>query len=175
MAGWIRAAAGWPALGYWALAAGICVVYGAWPGALWGKPHVLGNYGLGLIPVPASTPDSVSVHGERPWFAEFHWHGLQLLTGNAFVLGGLVLLIILVCAAVQLTRTRRAGPRLPPLAQARRPRPGRRVTPEAATAEPAGHSYRVAGPRRGRPRTGTRRRKTRMTWGGPRQSTQHDL
>ena len=139
--GWIRAAAGWPALGYWALAAGICVVYGAWPGALWGKPHVLGNYGLGLIPVPASTPDSVSVHGERPWFAEFHWHGLQLLTGNAFVLGGLVLLIILVCAAVQLTRTRRAGPRLPPGPRSAAA-PGTRVTPEAATAEPAGHSYR---------------------------------
>ncbi len=134
--GWMRAAASWPALGYWALAAGICIVYGAWPGALWGKVHMLGNYGLGVIAVPGSTPASISAHGERPWFAEFHWHGLQLLTGNAFVLGGLALLIVVVLAAVQVTLTRRAGPRPSP---GWRPSAGPRgtVAPETAAAEPA--------------------------------------
>ena len=134
--GWMRAAASWPALGYWALAAGISIVYGAWPGALWGKAHMLGNYGLGAIAVPGSTPASISAHGERPWFAEFHWHGLQLLTGNAFVLGGLALLIVVVLAAVQVTLTRRAGPRPSP---GWRPSAGPRgtVAPETAAAEPA--------------------------------------
>jgi hypothetical protein len=26
--------------------------------------------------------------GSKPWYHEFHWHGLQLLAGNSFVLAG---------------------------------------------------------------------------------------
>jgi len=115
--GWIRAALTWPAAAYWALAAGICVVYGAWPGALWGKSHILGNYGLGVIPVPGSTPDRVSARGDRPWFTEYHWHGWQVLTGNAFVLGGLALLAVLVGAAIRVTLTRAAGQPLPAISR----------------------------------------------------------
>ena len=141
--GWLQAALSWPAAGYWVLVAGICVVYAAWPGALWGKQHILGNYGLGVIPIPGSTSAKVAAHGDRPWFAEYHWHGLQLLTGNAFVLGGLALFAVLVGAAVQVTLTRRAGPPASSLSGSSADAPARGVTPpEADVSQPvAGTRY----------------------------------
>jgi alpha-1,2-mannosyltransferase len=107
---WLRAALTWPAAGYWALVAGICVVYGAWPGSLWGKADVLGHDALGLIPEPPASVNKYSSHGDRPWFPEYHWHGLQLLIGNAFVLGGLALLATLTVLAVRVTVARADSP-----------------------------------------------------------------
>jgi alpha-1,2-mannosyltransferase len=97
-----RRAARWPAAGYWALAGAMLVVYGAWPGVLWGEPHDLGPFSLGVIWQPPSTnPEIYYRLGDRPWFAEYHWHGLELLTGNAFLLGGLALLAVLIAAALR--------------------------------------------------------------------------
>jgi hypothetical protein len=43
--------------------------------------------------------------GDNPAFKEYHWRGLQNLSGNAYVLTGAALLILLAVIAV---RTRRA-------------------------------------------------------------------
>jgi alpha-1,2-mannosyltransferase len=105
----MRAPAGprWPAAGYWALAAAMLVVYGAWPGRLWGEPNDLGQFSLGVIWQPPNTdPEVYYRYGDQPWFAEYHWHGIELLTGNAFLLGGLALLATLIAAAI---RTRLPG------------------------------------------------------------------
>ncbi len=97
-----RRAARWPAAGYWGLAAAMLVLYGAWPGRLWGEPHDLGQFSLGVLWQPPNTdPEVYYRHGDRPWFAEYHWHGIELLTGNAFLLGGLALLAVLIAAAVR--------------------------------------------------------------------------
>ena len=97
-----RQAARWPAGGYWALAAAMLVVYGAWPGSLWGEPQDLGQFSLGLLWQPPNTdPEVYYRHGDRPWFAEYHWHGIELLTGNAFLLGGLALFGVLIAAALR--------------------------------------------------------------------------
>ena len=105
-----RQAARWPAAGYWALAGALLALYGAWPGRLWGEPHDLGQFSLGLLWAPPSTdPEVYYRHGDRPWFAEYHWHGIELLTGNAFLLGGLAVLAILIAAAI---RTRITIPRI---------------------------------------------------------------
>lgn len=101
-----RRALRWPAAGYWALAAAMLVVYGAWPGRLWGEPDDLGQFSLGVIWQPPSTnPELYYRYGDRPWFAEYHWHGLELLTGNAFLLGGLALLAVLLIAAIRIRTT----------------------------------------------------------------------
>jgi alpha-1,2-mannosyltransferase len=105
----LRAALTWPAAGYWALVVGVCVGYAAWPGAIWGRPYPLGEYGLGFVPGPRFTPLQDIGHGDRPWFYEYHWHGAELLTGNAFVLGGLALLTVLVIASIRVTTLRAAG------------------------------------------------------------------
>ena len=86
------------------------VVYGAWPGSLWGEPNDLGQFSLGVIWLPPNTdPEVYYRYGDRPWFAEYHWHGIELLTGNAFLLGGLALLAVLIVAALR-TRLRSPSP-----------------------------------------------------------------
>ena len=98
----------WPAAGYWALAGAMLVVYGAWPGRLWGEPHDLGQFSLGVLWQPPGTDPEIYYRlGDQPWFAEYHWHGIELLTGNAFLLGGLALLAVLIAAAL---RTRITSP-----------------------------------------------------------------
>jgi alpha-1,2-mannosyltransferase len=97
-----RRARQWLAASYWALAAAMLVVYGAWPGSLWGEPNDLGQFSLGVIWQPPDTdPEVYYRYGDRPWFAEYHWRGVELLTGNAFLLGGLALLAILIAAAIR--------------------------------------------------------------------------
>jgi alpha-1,2-mannosyltransferase len=88
-----------------ALAVGIAALYGAWPGSLWGEPADLGNFSLGIVWQPPQTdPSAYYARGDQPWFAEYHWHGLALLTGNCFVLGGLALLVLLAVAAIRVSR-----------------------------------------------------------------------
>jgi hypothetical protein len=77
-------------------------LYGAWPGSLWSRPEDLSQFSLGLLWQPPNTDPAVYYRdGDQPWFAEYHWHGIELLTGNAFVLGGLVLLGVLIAAALR--------------------------------------------------------------------------
>ena len=105
-----RRALRWPAAGYWALAGAMLLVYGAWPGRLWGEPNDLGQFSLGVIWQPPNTdPEVYYRYGDQPWFAEYHWHGIDLLTGNAFLLGGLALLTVLIAAAL-LTRLPSGSP-----------------------------------------------------------------
>jgi alpha-1,2-mannosyltransferase len=110
------AAARWAGAG---LAAGIVVVFAAWPGSLWSLPGGTGGYFEGLIWVPPVTnPEAYIRLGDRPWYAEYHWHGLQMITGNLYTLAGIALFALLVAFAVRAARA--AGQR-----------PGR-LTPEPA-------------------------------------------
>lgn len=98
----------------WALAGGIVLLYGAWPGGLWGEPGDLGDFSLGILWQPPNTnPGTYYQLGDKPWYAEYHWHGIELLTGNAFILGGLAVLVILAVAAVRTRRASRSGAMLP--------------------------------------------------------------
>jgi alpha-1,2-mannosyltransferase len=125
-------AARWRAAGYWAAAAAMLIVYGAWPGSLWGEPNDMGQFSLGVIWQPPSTdPEVYYRDGDRPWFAEYHWHGTELLTGNAFLLGGLALLAILVAAAI---RARLAGHSPTPA------NPSTPATPRTPPAPPLQHA-----------------------------------
>lgn len=89
------------------LAAVLAGVFFAWPGSLWGEPNDLGGFSLGLIWAPPNTnPGTYYRLGDRPWFAEYHWHGLELLTGNLYVLTGMGLLLLLAGISAWLTRHR---------------------------------------------------------------------
>jgi alpha-1,2-mannosyltransferase len=101
-----RAAVRWAAAG---LATGIILVFGAWPGGLWSLPSNTGGYFEGLIWVPPVTdPELFFRLGDRPWYAEYHWHGLQLITGNLYILTGIALFALLVVLALKAARG--AGP-----------------------------------------------------------------
>jgi alpha-1,2-mannosyltransferase len=48
---------------------------------------------------PNTNPFTYLKYGDNPNYYEYHWHGLQLLAGNAYVFGGLLAFIGLVLAA----------------------------------------------------------------------------
>jgi hypothetical protein len=99
----IRRPAGWAVLG---LAVLLGLIFGAWPGRLWGNRHDLGAISRGLIWAPPNTNPSVYYKlGDRPSFVEYHWHGFQLLVGNLYVLTGIALLVLIVVIAIRALRS----------------------------------------------------------------------
>ena len=85
------------------------VVFGAWPDALWESARNLGNFSLGLLwAQPNTNPVKFATHGDQPSYVEYHWHGFQLLWGNAYILAGVVLLFLLLGLGFWLARRRQA-------------------------------------------------------------------
>jgi len=80
--------------GWWAAGAAVVLVFGAWP-QFWN----LSQSGLTPAGLFWYGPTHYFARGDQPWFPEFHWHGLQLLAGNTFVLAGLIGLAALCVAA----------------------------------------------------------------------------
>jgi alpha-1,2-mannosyltransferase len=81
---------------WWATAAVLFGVFGAWP-QFW----ALAQAGLTPAGLFWYGPATYFARGDQPWYHEFHWHGLQILAGNSLVLAGLVALAALVVAAVR--------------------------------------------------------------------------
>jgi alpha-1,2-mannosyltransferase len=80
---------------WWAAAAVLFGVFACWP-QFWN----LGQSGLTPAGLVWYAPGTYFGTGSKPWYHEFHWHGLQLLAGNIFVLAGLACLAALAVAAV---------------------------------------------------------------------------
>ena len=102
----------------------LAAVYGAWP--MLDRAGPLVPWGL-IWYAPGS-----GAAGSHPWNSEYHWHGLDWLAGNAYILAGLVAF-----AAVAVLARRRA----PARATARRKAPPAGVQyliARAARAEAAG-------------------------------------
>jgi alpha-1,2-mannosyltransferase len=79
----------------WALIAGMIFFFAAWPDAIWEGARNLGNFSLGFLWAQANTnPVQFAQHGDQPGYVEYHWHGFQLLWGNAYILAGVALLLI---------------------------------------------------------------------------------
>jgi alpha-1,2-mannosyltransferase len=86
-----------PARAAWsAAAAGLLLTFGAWP-QFWDRSQGLNPAGLIWY-----GPTQYFAYGDNPAYNEYHWHGLQIVFGNAYVLAGLVALAALVVAAVRL-------------------------------------------------------------------------
>jgi alpha-1,2-mannosyltransferase len=81
-----------------ALAGVVLVVYGGWPDFWSRKAGLLQG---GLINY---APGSSFAHGDNPAYPEYHWHGLQLIAGNLYVLGGIGLFLVVLVAAVRLAQ-----------------------------------------------------------------------
>jgi alpha-1,2-mannosyltransferase len=85
---------------WWVAAACLFLIFACWP-QFWN----LGQSGLTPAGLGWYAPGTYFATGSKPWYHEFHWHGLQLLAGNSAVLAGLACLAALVVAAV-VCRTR---------------------------------------------------------------------
>jgi alpha-1,2-mannosyltransferase len=79
---------------WWVAGGALVLVFGAWP-QLWD----LSQSGLTPAGLFWYGPATYFATGDKPWYHEFHWHGLQLLAGNSFVLAGLIGLAALAVAA----------------------------------------------------------------------------
>jgi len=118
-AGGRRAAAGCAAV-----LAALLLIFAPWPGSLWGVPTTgPGNFTKGLIWSAPYSPVKLYIEdGDQSSFKEYHWAGLQNLAGNAYILAGIALLILLAAIALRCRRQARlaASPRTSP-AEAVRP------------------------------------------------------
>jgi Glycosyltransferase family 87 len=127
------------------LAGGMFLVFAPWPGSLWGVITTgPGNFTHGLIWAAPNTPVTRYIAlGDKMWFLEYHWHGLQLLAGNAYVLSGLLLLVVLGFTALN-TATIAPAPAGPAIAEQAVPGEAGPAGPAAAsdhgTAEPGAAS-----------------------------------
>ena len=87
-----RKAARRVAVGCGLLAPAIVAWFGAWPAHLFTHRTNLGNDSLGLLWIPRNTnPVYYLWYGDRPGYPEYHWHGLAIIVGNAYILAGLAL------------------------------------------------------------------------------------
>jgi alpha-1,2-mannosyltransferase len=86
-----------------ALTGALLLIFAAWPGALWSVPVTgPGDFTNGLIWAGPNSPVvQYGLFGDSPKFLEYHWRGLQNLSGNAFVLAGIALLILLALVAAK--------------------------------------------------------------------------
>jgi alpha-1,2-mannosyltransferase len=100
-----RAGARGAARRLWALAAGMIFFFAAWPDALWENERTLGNFSLGFLWAQANTnPVQYARYGDQPRYVEYHWHGWQLLWGNAYIIAGVALLFILLWLGLRLRK-----------------------------------------------------------------------
>jgi glycosyl transferase family 87 len=124
------------------LAVFLIATFGAWPDALWERARNLGSFSLGLLwAQPNTDPVKFATRGDQPSYVEYHWHGFQLLWGNAYILAGVALLFLLLGLGCWLALRRpavTAAAHEPPAATVpRRPVPGARslrLPPTAAAA-----------------------------------------
>jgi Glycosyltransferase family 87 len=140
---------GWRATGVvrwaWIGAAGVILgVFGAWPVSMWDEPLSQTSYQLGLIWAPPDPNPVFSRVGDQPWYPPYHWRGVDLVTGNLYVLTGFGLFILLAAVAAGLAAARRetAGSAEREPARAGADRPG---------AAAGGERRRLDWSRRGRP------------------------
>jgi alpha-1,2-mannosyltransferase len=86
---------------WWAAGGVLFLIFACWP-QVWN----LSQSGLTPAGLGWYAPGTYFATGSKPWYHEFHWHGLQLLAGNSAVLAGLAGLAALVVAAASLARGR---------------------------------------------------------------------
>jgi alpha-1,2-mannosyltransferase len=94
-----RGRLGGAATWWYALAGVVLVVYAAWPDVWSASAGLLQG---GLI---SYAPTSSFEYGDNPGFPEYHWHGLQLLAGNLYIVGGIGLLLVVLVVAFRVARS----------------------------------------------------------------------
>jgi alpha-1,2-mannosyltransferase len=88
-------ARGWARWACFAAGAVVMAIYGAWATTLWGQKDLLAGWDRGFI-WAAPTGNN----------REMTWHGWQVISGNAYLLTGLALFVLLIGTAARLVLTR---------------------------------------------------------------------
>ena len=96
----LRAGSGWARASRIAAAAAVAVAFGAWPRFWPGAGTGLLQGGL-IWYAPVSAFSS----GDNAAYVEYHWHGLQAVAGNLYVIAGFALFLLALAAAAYALRT----------------------------------------------------------------------
>jgi alpha-1,2-mannosyltransferase len=83
----------WAGRAWYVLAAATWAVFAAWPDFWSAKAGLLQGGLIGYAPATAWA------YGDNPAYAEYHWHGMQLVAGNLELLAGLALFAVALAAA----------------------------------------------------------------------------
>jgi alpha-1,2-mannosyltransferase len=98
----------------WLAIAGMIFTYAAWPDAIFTSVRNLGNFSLGLLWLQPNTSPVVFLHhGDRPSNSEYLWHGFQLIWGNAYILGGMALLLFVFAIGLRVRKQTPQDPLVP--------------------------------------------------------------
>jgi alpha-1,2-mannosyltransferase len=99
------------AMGCFFAAAVLLAMFAAWPAAWFEKARYLGSFSLGLLWMqPDTDPSRYLKDGDQPWFYEYHWHGFQLLWGNAYVLTGMAMFVLMLVISLRTWASHRGQP-----------------------------------------------------------------
>jgi alpha-1,2-mannosyltransferase len=99
------------AMGCFFAAAVLLAMFAAWPAAWFENARYLGHFSLGLLWMqPDTDPEQYLAHQDQPWFYEYHWHGFQLLWGNAYVLAGMAMFVLMLVISLRVWASRRGQP-----------------------------------------------------------------
>jgi alpha-1,2-mannosyltransferase len=91
------------ALGCWAGAAALLVAFWAWPDHWFQKTMHLSKDSFGLVWLaPDTNPKTYETYGDKPYYVEYHFHGLTLLTGNIYVLTGMAAFVIVLLISLRI-------------------------------------------------------------------------
>jgi alpha-1,2-mannosyltransferase len=92
-----------------AAAVALVAWFGAWKDSwLHVSPPNLGTDSLGLLWIPKNTnPSWYQWYGDQRWFPEYHWHGWDLIWGNAYILAGLASFGVLLALSLLLPAARK--------------------------------------------------------------------
>jgi glycosyl transferase family 87 len=96
----------WACAAWAAAAAGVVVAFAAWP--RWWTGGDTGLLQGGLI---WYAPLSRFSSGDNPHYVEYHWHGLQQIAGNLYVIAGGALFVLALAAGLCALRTWRSSQR----------------------------------------------------------------
>lgn len=115
------------ALGFWAGAAALLVLFWSWPDHWFQTIMHLGKDSFGLLWLaPNTQPKEYETFGDQAKYVEYHFHGLTMITGNIYVLAGMAAFVGMLLISLRIWTGQR----------------GRTtdVTSEDATCVPAPHS-----------------------------------
>jgi alpha-1,2-mannosyltransferase len=98
----------------WVLVAGMILAFAAWPDAIFTSARNLGKFSLGWLWMQKNTnPILYSKYHDQAWYVEYHWHGFQLLWGNAYIISGMALLLVALFIGFRLRKSAPAAEEVP--------------------------------------------------------------
>jgi alpha-1,2-mannosyltransferase len=97
------AAARTRALGFLAGAAVLLAAFWAWPDHWFQTTMHLSEDSFGLVWLaPDTNPATYEHFGDKPYYVEYHFHGLTLIAGNIYVLVGMAALVVMLLISLRI-------------------------------------------------------------------------